>query len=69
MIDFFGRIHEVALDELHAELPEHRHGVRVLDAFGDGLDLELDGLLDQLLDDGLRLEVAGAGPAPARRRS
>ena len=38
----FRGIHEVALDELHAELPEHRHGVGVLDALGDGLDLELD---------------------------
>ena len=56
---FFRRVHEVALDELHAELPQHRHGVRVFDALGDGLDLELDGLFDQLLDHGLRLEIAG----------
>src|SRR5690348_13071665 len=52
---FFRRVHEVALDELHAQLPQHGHGVGVLDAFGDGFYLELDGLLDQLLDDDLRL--------------
>ena len=58
---FFRRIHEVALHELHAELPQHSHGVRVLDALGDGGGAGLLGLLDQALDlflaapmDGLR---------------
>src|SRR5688572_24127108 len=45
--DFFGRVHEITLDELHAELPQHRHGVGVLDALGDRFDLELDRLFDQ----------------------
>src|SRR5687767_7839046 len=57
--DFFGRVHEITLDELHAELPQHRHGVGVLDALGDRFDLELAGLFHELPDDGLGLEVAG----------
>ena len=38
---FLGLVDEVALDVLHADLPQHRHGVGVLDALGDGLDVVL----------------------------
>jgi hypothetical protein len=37
--DLFGRVHEIALDVLHAQLPQHRHGVGILDALGDRLTL------------------------------
>src|SRR5450755_3364030 len=39
--DFLGLVDEVALDVLHADLPQHRHGVRIFDALGHGLDMVL----------------------------
>src|SRR4029079_421541 len=55
--ELFRAVDEVTLDDLHAELPQHGHGVRVFDALGDGFDLELHGLLDPLLDDGVGVGV------------
>ena len=37
----FRFLHVVALDVVHAQLPQHCHGVRVLDAFRDGFDAQL----------------------------
>ena len=48
--DFLGRVDEVALDELDAELPEHRHRVRILDALPDRDRLALARKLDDCLD-------------------
>jgi hypothetical protein len=44
----FRLIHEVALNEFDAELPEHGHGVGVFDSFGDGADLFGFCLIDQV---------------------
>jgi predicted porin len=57
--DLFGLVDEVALDELHADLPEDGHGVGIFDALGDGLDLLLRRELDQRADPLLQLRVAG----------
>ncbi len=55
---FFRGVDEVALDVLHAELPQHRHGVGVLDALRDGLNAALLGRVDQAAHALLQLRVA-----------
>jgi hypothetical protein len=52
-------VHQVALDVLHAQLPQHRHGVRVLDALGDGLDVLCLGLFHQRPYALLQVRAAG----------
>ncbi len=55
---FLRRIDEVALDEFDAELPQHGHRIRILDAFADRDGARLARDLDQLAH-ALLLQLVG----------
>ena len=66
---FLRRLDQEALQVLHAELPQHRHGVGVLDALGNGLDVRVRARRRSACAPSTAAARRRSGPASASRRS